>query len=151
MKAIKNFEEFVKANIAKKQGIDRSRADFLINESERDYHCLLDIIDKLKVSDLNANLFIKSCYDLLMESIRAKMLLDGYNSSGQGAHEAEVSYLRILGFNEADVQFADQLRFFRNGMLYYGTILNKDYAVQVIEFTKKIYPKLKEIINKRAI
>ena len=56
------------------------------------------------------------------------MLLEGYNASGLGAHEAEVSYLRVLGFSENDVQFADQLRFFRNGMLYYGTMLDKEYA-----------------------
>jgi len=82
-----------------------------------------------------------------MELIRAKMLLEGYNASGFGAHEAEVSYLRVLGFNEKDVQFADQLRFFRNGMLYYGTILDKEYAERVIEFTKKTYAKLKTMIK----
>ena len=78
-----------------------------------------------------------------MEIIRAKMLLEGYNASGIGAHEAEVSYMRILGLGEKDVQFADQIRFFRNGMLYYGTILDKEYAEKVIEFTKRIYNKLK--------
>ena len=80
----------------------------------------------------------------MMELIRAKMLLNGYNASGVGWHEAEVSYLRILGFVEKDVQFADQIRFFRNGMLYYGTILDKEYAEIVIEFTKRIYSKLKK-------
>ena len=78
-----------------------------------------------------------------MELIRAKMLLKGYNTSGLGAHEAEVSYLRVLGFNENDVQFADRLRYFRNGMLYYGTILDEEYAKKVLEFTKKIYSRLK--------
>ncbi|MBI5391667.1 hypothetical protein HZB00_01565 [Candidatus Woesearchaeota archaeon] len=82
-----------------------------------------------------------------MEVIRAKMLLDGYNASGFGAHEAEVSYMRILGFKENEVQFADQLRYFRNGMLYYGTILDKGYAEKVIEFTKRTYEKLKMLIK----
>ena len=77
-----------------------------------------------------------------MELIRAKMLLEGYNASGQGAHEAEVSYLRVLGFSEKDVQFADQMRFFRNGMLYYGKILDKEYAEKVVDFVKQTYPKL---------
>ena len=79
-----------------------------------------------------------------MEVIRARMLLEGYNASGHGAHEAEVSFLRILNLKENDVQFADQLRYFRNGMLYYGTILDKEYAEKVIEFTKRLYQKLKE-------
>jgi len=107
----------------------------------------LTMIEKLKVSDDTANILIKVCYDILMELIRAKMLLDGYNASGFGAHEAEVAYMRTLRFNERDVQFADQLRYFRNGMLYYGTMLEKNYAQKVIEFTKKQYLKLREMIK----
>jgi len=147
MKAIKNFNEFIKENIAKKQSIDKSRANFLINEAGMSFATLLELFEKIELTDSNANLFIKSCYDILMELIRAKMLLDGYNASGFKAHEAEVSYLRNLGFNENDVQFADQLRFFRNGMVYYGKILDKEYAEKVIEFTKKNYFKLRKLVK----
>src|SRR3989338_10378938 len=140
MKAIRIFEEFIKEKAVKKQGIDKSRAEFLIKESENSYNNLLEMIEKLEVDDINANMFVKSCYDIFMELIRAKMLLEGYNASGFRAHEAEVAYLRILGFNEKDVQFADQIRFFRNGMLYYGTMLDKVYAEKVIEFTKRMLP-----------
>lgn len=147
MKAIKNFKEFLFRNIVKKQGIDQSRAEFLVKESENSYANLLEKIQKLKLTDNNANDFVKSCYDILMELIRAKMLFEGYNASGPGAHEAEVSFMRILGFDEKEVQFADQMRFFRNGMIYYGTIIDKKYAETVIEFTKRIYPKLKEMIK----
>lgn len=142
MKGIRKFDEFIKGNIVKKQSIDTSRAEFLIKEAKNSYDNLLEMIKKLKVEDNNANMFVKSCYDLLMELIRAKMLLDGYNASGVGAHEAEVSYMRVLGFDENDVQFADQMRFFRNGITYYGTALDKVYAEKVIEFTKRIYPNL---------
>src|SRR3989338_7581468 len=144
MKAIKKFDEFIKERIVKEQSIDKSRAEFLIKESENSYNNLLEKIMLIKINNNNANYFVKSCYDILMELIRAKMLMKGYNASGVGWHEAEVSYLRILGFVEKDVQFADQIRFFRNGMLYYGTILYKDYAEIVIEFTKRIYLKLKK-------
>ena len=147
MRAIRKFDEFIKENTVKKQGIDRSRAEFLIKESDNSYNGLLEMIEKIKLDDDNANMFIKSCYDILMELIRAKMLLEGYNASGFGAHEAEVAYMRIIGFTENDVQFADQIRFFRNGMLYYGTQLDKTYAEKVIDFTKKIYPKLKQIVK----
>ncbi|MDP3989858.1 MAG: hypothetical protein Q8Q01_01485 [archaeon] len=147
MKAIRHFEEFIKDNVVKKQYPDKSRAKFLIEESENSYNNLLKIIEKLKVSDDTANMLIKVCYDILMELIRAKMLLDGYNASGFGAHEAEVAYMRTVGFNERDVQFADQLRYFRNGMLYYGTMLEKNYAQKAIEFTKKQYLKLREMLK----
>lgn len=147
MNRVRNFEEFIKWGIVKKQFPNKSRAEFLIKEAEQDYKYLFELIKKMGISDLNANDYIKKCYDILMEFVRAKMLICGYNSSGKGAHEAEVSYMRILKFSEKDVQFADQMRFFRNGMLYYGTILDKEYAEKVIEFTKKNYLRLKEMIN----
>lgn len=147
MKAIKKFEEFVRERIVKKQSTDKSRAEFLIKEAENTYNNLLEKIQKIKLKDNTANDFVKSCYDILMELIRARMLLEGYNASGQGAHEAEVSYMRVLGFNEKNVQFINQLRFFRNGIIYYGTVIDKEYAEKVIEFTKKMYSMLSEIIK----
>lgn len=147
MKAIKQFEEFLKERIVKRQAPDKSRAKFLIEEAETSYALLEKKIKLLGISDKTSNDLVKSCYDILMELIRAKMLIEGYNSSGFGAHEAEVSYMRILEFSETDVQFLDQLRFFRNGMLYYGTILDKEYSEKIIEFTKKIYLRLKKIIE----
>ncbi|MDD2666715.1 MAG: hypothetical protein PHD13_06095 [Methanocellales archaeon] len=147
MKAIRRFDELIRENIVKKQSIDKSRAEFLIKESENGYNNLLEMMGKIKLNDTNANTFVKSCYDILMELIRAKMLLEGYNASGYGAHEAEVAYMRVIGIDERDVQFANQLRYFRNGMLYYGTILDKTYAEKVITFTKRLYRRLKEIIQ----
>ena len=144
MRAIKSFEEFVRQNIVKKQSPDISRAEFLLKEASNSYTNLLDMIEKLPLIESNANLFIKSCYDILMEMICAKMFLQGYNASGFGAHESEVSYMRVLLFSENDVQFAEQLRFFRNGMLYYGTILDVPYAQEVLSFTKRVYFILKK-------
>lgn len=147
MRAIKNFQEFIKEGIVKKQSPDKSRAEFLIKESEQNYAFILELIKKIGVNNINANNYVKNCYDVIMELVRAKMLLMGYNASGHRAHEAEVAFLRDLGFKEKDVQFADQIRFFRNGMLYYGTILDAEYAHKVIEFMYGIYHKLINLIN----
>ena len=49
-----------------------------------------------------------------MELIRAKVLIDGYATA---SHEAEVSYMRNLGFSEHDVRFMDELRYHRNGQV----------------------------------
>ena len=143
MRPIKDFNEFISTGVVKKQSPDRSRAEFLIKEAELSFEGLNERVKQMGINDRNANSVLKDCYDILMESIRAKMLLKGYNAAGQGAHEAEVSYMKILGFSETEVQFADQLRYFRNGMIYYGTILDCEYAEKVVEFTRKIYPKLK--------
>ena len=144
MKAIKNFKEFLKEGIVKKQSPDKSRAKFLIKESENSNKSLLELIEKIKLSDVNANMFIRLCYDILMELIRSKMLLDGYNASGQGAHEAEVSYLRLLNFKENQIQFFNSLRYFRNGIIYYGKIMDKEYAQKVIDFTIDNYKHIKK-------
>ena len=144
MKDTKDFEEFIKKEVVKKQSPNRIRAEFLVKESEKNYSFLLQVLDKFKITDANANTIIKLCYDLLMEIIRAKMLLEGYNASGFEAHKAEIAYLKVLGFEEKDIKFADQMRYYRNGMLYYGTSLDKEYAEKVIEFTKKNYLKLKK-------
>src|SRR3989338_10023111 len=103
---MKQFDEFIKNGSVKLQKPDRSRADFLTKEAENSHAFLQEKITKLGIRQDNANDYVKSCYDILMELIRAKMLLKGYNASGIGAHEAEVSYMRVLGFDEKDVQFA---------------------------------------------
>ena len=143
----KKFEEFVQDGIVKQVAKNQNRANNLITESERKYLSLKVMLEKLGITNENANDYVEYCYDIFMHLVRAKMLLAGYNASGFGAHEAEVAYIRVLGFNENDVQFANQLRFFRNGMLYYGTRLDKVYAEKVIEFTKRMYLKLKELIT----
>lgn len=147
MKSVRSLEEFKRIGTVKKQTPDRSRAQFLRMESEKDYSFLQELVSKMGINDKNANIIIKACYDIIMELIRSKMMLDGLNASGQGAHEAEVSYMRVLGFKENEIYFANQMRYFRNGMLYYGTILDGDYAKKVLEFTKIIYVKLKNMLN----
>ena len=142
MNAVRNFSEFVKENIVKKQHPDLSRAIFLLKESEKAHQFIMNAIKKIGVDDNSANSIIKLSYDAIMDLIRAEMLTHGYNAVGQGAHQAEVAYLREIGFNENDIQFADQLRYFRNAVIYYGKILDKEYAEKVLDFMDKSYPRL---------
>jgi hypothetical protein len=145
MRAVKLFEEFVKNGTVKTIRKDEQRAKSLVIEAERKSNSLKEKLEKIGIKNENANDYIEDCYDIIMLLVRSKMLLKGYNATGQGAHEAEVSYLKQLGFGESDVQFIDQLRYFRNGILYYGTILETEYAKKVVGFLNKIYPKLKEM------
>ena len=151
MRLLKQFEECISLGIVKKVSPDMERAKSLVKESERKMISMKQKEEKLGITLLNANDYVEYCYDLLMHIVRAHMYLEGYSSSGQGAHEAEVSYLRILDFSDKDVQFADQMRYFRNGILYYGTVLDVVYAEKVIAFTKKVYPKLSSLIQKRIL
>jgi len=36
----------------------------------------------------------------------------------------------------------NQLRYFRNGIKYYGKVLDKEYAEQIVSFLNRIYPEL---------
>ena len=118
--SLKNFGEYLKEGIAIKRSPDISRAKALFKEAEKSYNIIKVLNDKIGLDNKNANYFIKNSYDIIMELIRAVMLFEGYSTSGKGAHEAEVSYLREIGFKEIDIAFADKLRYFRNGILYYG-------------------------------
>lgn len=135
-----NFEKYVEKNIIKKCSPDKQRAKFLINESALSMKAVKEHVEKVGIKDSNANLVIKNCYDIIMELVRAKLLLDGYSSSGRFAHEAEVSYLKKLDFLDKDILFLNDLRYFRNSATYYGKILDKGYAEKVFVFLKKIYP-----------
>ena len=82
-----------------------------------------------------------------MELTRAKMFADGFKAAGLNAHEAEVSYLRKLAFHESDVKFANELRYFRNGVVYYGKSLDAEYAKKIMEFLGRIYPILEKLVR----
>jgi len=146
MRPLKDFDEFLKESVVRKRTPDMPRARSLIEEAEKRNKFLNEILNKIGLLDENANYFIENSYDILIELIRAKLLIDGFSSSGKGAHEAEVSYMRKLNFPESDVGFMNDLRYFRNGILYYGKNFDKEYGKKVLSFLKKTYPKLKEIV-----
>jgi len=143
MKLPKEFDYYVKKGIIRKSSQDKPRAEFLIKESEVSLEGLKERVKIIGINDKNANSIIKDCYDIMLELIRAKLLLEGYSSSGSYAHEAEISYLKKLGFSESEISFLNELRYFRNSVTYYGKILDKEYAGKVLQFLNKIYPKLK--------
>lgn len=148
MKPLRKFEEFLEEGIVKRQRTDISRASDLVKEAEKRQRFLKDILNKLGVADHNANYFVENAYDTLMELIRAKMFIDGFKAAGLNAHEAEVSYLRELAFQESDIKFANELRYFRNSVVYYGKSLDAEYANKVIEFLDRIYPVFEKLIKK---
>ncbi len=114
MRFLKKFEDFVQGGIIKKITPDFSRAEFLKKESEKSYLFIQKLVKVFKIDNQNANSIVKLCYDIIMESIRIKMLEKGYKSVGNFSHEAEVSYLRKMNFLENEVLFVNELRYFRN-------------------------------------
>jgi len=143
---MKKFEEYVKENIVKKITPDFSRAKSLKEEAQKRKQFLEKLTLKLPLTDENANYYLEHIYDIIMELIRAKMLKDGYKSSGLGAHEAEISYLKNQGFKQTTIDLLDELRYFRNGIKYYGKKLDEEYAQKCLELLKQNYDLLKKLI-----
>lgn len=140
MRNLKSFKEFLKEGIIKKQSPDIERAKSLIKESKDKLNFYEKLNSKLGFKELSPNFVVESCYDILIEILRAKVLFLGYKTD---SHEAEVSYMRNLGFSEGDVLFMNQLRYFRNGIKYYGKIFDEDYAQKLDKFLYKCLRKLR--------
>jgi hypothetical protein len=137
-----DFGYYLKENIVKKQSSNIPRAEFLIKETQKSFIGLKNRVEKLGIDEFNANSIIKDIHDIIIEKVRAKLLLDGYNSSGNFAHEAEVAYMKNLSFSDFEVSFVNELRQARNGINYYGKIYDKDYAKSCYEFLMQLNPKL---------
>lgn len=144
MRPLKKFEEFLENGIVRKRKPDQARADWLFREEEDRKKFLDEAYEKVGMRDDNANYFIENAYDAILGLIRAQMLLQGFSAVGEGAHEAEVAFLRKLKFTESETRFMNDLRYFRNGILYYGKKFDAEYGKRVLEFLSKAYSKLKE-------
>lgn len=143
MKPLRKFKEYLELGSIKKQKPDEQRAYFLEKEAERKKKSLIEFLEKIGLKEENANDIIENCYDILMFLIRSKLFEKGYSASGSNAHEAEIAYLFELNFLEEEINFMNELRYFRNGILYYGSSFDKEYAKKVISFLQKMYKKLK--------
>lgn len=143
----KEFDYYLKKRIVRRIGQDAQKAGFLIKESETSLRGLNKRLEKMGIDEDNANSIIKDAYDIVMELIRAKLLMDGYSASGNFAHEAEISYLKRLNLQDNEIIFLNELRYSRNSITYYGKIFDKEYAEKVIAFLKKHYTNLRELLK----
>ncbi|MBS3054699.1 MAG: hypothetical protein J4431_04130 [Candidatus Aenigmarchaeota archaeon] len=135
MMPLRLFGEYLREGTVRKQSPDKLRARSLLLESKDSYKILLSIAAEMGVNDDNANHVIKNAYDIVMELIRAKMLMDGFATTGKGAHEAEVSYMTMIGVSLKDVDFANEVRYFRNGIM--GRNLTRNMLVKSSGFSKE--------------
>ena len=147
MTPLRSFEDFIREGVVNKKRTDLSRANSLIEEAEKRFNFLKEMLTKIKVNDENANYYVENSYDIILELIRAKLLIDGFKTTGISAHEAEVSYLRNLGFTETETRFVNELRYFRNRIIYYGKSLDAEYARSVLTFLDQTYLKLKKVLS----
>jgi hypothetical protein len=134
------FDEFVKLGKVKKVKRDMARAKSIIGEAEH----RLKFYKKIQITSESANYIVENMYDVIREFIDAKLISEGYKTY---SHEATVSYLKILGFSDYEVKFADELRLIRHKTKYYGLITDIEYAKKVLNFLEGIYKRLKDFVS----
>lgn len=122
MRLRRYFDEYVSDGVVKIRTPDTLRARSLTEQAENRNKFLADMSEKIGLTDENANYFIENSYDILISLIRAKLLIDGFGSSGEGAHEAEVAYMRNMGFSEHDARFMNHTTM---GCLVSGKLFNR--------------------------
>lgn len=144
---MKNFKEYLAKGIARKVSQNKPRAYSLIEDSEKRENFLNRAIKNINLSNDNANYFIEEVYDILISITRAKMFIDGFEASGNNAHEAEVSYLKEIKFLDFEINLMNEIRRFRNGIKYYGKRYTKEEAEKIIDFMNSFLPKLKKLVN----
>ena len=144
---LKDFNEYLTEDIARKILPDKSRAVSLVEDSNKRHDFLTQVTKNITITDDNTNYVIEEVYDILISLIRAKMFIDGYEASGNYAHQAEVSCLRELNFLEAERNIMDEIRKFRNGIRYYGRRYMKNEADNCLNFMNSILPKLRKLVK----
>ena len=137
-----DFNYYLKKGIVKKVSPDISRASFLLEESKKSFEGLKKRINKMGIDEFSSNSIVKDIHDTIIQSIHSKMLTRGFSASGNYSHEAEVTYMKELGFSESEIFFMNKLRISRNGINYYGKIFEKEYANECYDFLLSISKKL---------
>ncbi len=117
---------------------DKERAKSLITLSELRR-------EKIKLYDehTEASLIIEIYYEIAKELITAILFIDGYKTF---SHVDLVDYLRTFynkDFDEFEIELLDQLRKYRNKMLYYGIFVDSSYLLlnrkSIISLIGKLY------------
>ena len=141
----KIFDTFLAEGVVRRQTPNIPRAVSLLEESKQATSFLNLSLQTIPSEKMNSNFIATSCYDIIMQLLRAHLFSNGFNAGA--SHEAEVSYLRVLGFPESDVVFLNELRYYRNGTKYYGTQLDREYADAVLMFMRRLARQLKEKLD----
>lgn len=128
------FKHYLEKKIVNKKSPDFSRAEFLITESKKSLEGLKKRVEIMGIDEYSAHSIIKDVYEVLMQSLRAQMMLNGLYASGNYAHESEVAYMQEMGFSEKEIFFVNSLRSSRNGITYYGKVYELDYAYECYNF-----------------
>ena len=110
----------------------------------------LQMIDSIDYKRFSSNV-AKEYYDAIRELISVVLLLDGYKTSGDGAHRELIEYLsqHYSNLSEGEIILIDELRTLRHRITYDGFFINSEYLDRNKNNFSNIIKKLKDIIKKK--
>lgn len=95
---------------------------------------------------------IKEYYDVIRQFIDILLLLQGYKTFGEGAHEECISFAHKQGKLTATEYFlADEMRKLRNRISYDGFFVNYDYLKRKKTEIAELINKLRKTVEKELI
>jgi hypothetical protein len=114
---------------------DREKAKSILKMADT----TVEMIKIIDISKFSSNV-TKEYYDVIRELISVVLLLDGYKTHGEGAHNRLIEYLksRYDKFNEHEISLIDDLRVTRNRIAYDGFFVEKDYVERKAKDIKQI-------------
>ena len=128
---VMEFEYYLRKGSVRKTFPDKNRARSLVKMAIK----RLELAKELK----NPNFKLEMAYESIIECIEAIMSLHGYKSY---SHEADIAFLRKIGFLEEDIIKVDNLRKLRHRSKYYGEEISENVSNTAIKIAENIIGKI---------
>jgi len=137
--ALLSFEYYISKGLVKRRRKNRALAKSLLKSA----------IDRMKFSKsilkCKPRYALEMAYEAVIELIDALLALKGYKS---WSHEANIAFLRKLGFAETEIKRLDLSRRRRHSSKYYGVFFSKEEAREEVNELEKAFKKLLREVRK---
>lgn len=123
---------------------DKEKAKSMLQMVEK----TLDLIASIDQAQFPSHV-TKEYYEVVRKLLSVILLLDGYKTTGEGAHRKMIEYIELhySEFDRADISLIDELRIVRNKISYDGFFVKEDYIQRKKLHIQKIIALLKEIVG----
>jgi uncharacterized protein (UPF0332 family) len=140
---IKEFEYYLRNEMAKKSSPDKAEAEALMSKAEG--RLKFSIITR-KIDENIAPFIFEDIYECLREASQSLMSIKGYKPY---SHEALISFLKeFFDFQESEISLLNRYRVLRNKAVYSGEKISAATCKEALEFLRSFLPKLKSVFKK---
>ena len=140
---IKNFEQYLKENLAQKRSPNPTEASSLMNKAVR----RLKYIKMQKIDAFTAEFIFEDNYETMREAIQSLMELKGYKPY---SHEVLVAFLiEFSKISKPEILSFDRYRALRNNAVYRAERISSETCEESLKFLEKFMSELKKEFERR--